>query len=186
MLERCHGVDAAGAFLDGGDAAFDVRYMLFLSTDVEVGVQAGSDGAAGAFKLRVAKDNGNSEASLPIYAVNVLQCFDERRCLAIRQNGGCNESYISGYGKEKRNFVHEHNINTERDVAVLCHDGLRDVCEVGTDAREGTAGRLALHGADVTSEGMGCIYCILSGNGTVWEGVPFDVAEEILEFRSAN
>jgi hypothetical protein len=64
MLERCHGVDAAGAFLDGGDAAFDVRYMLFLSADVEVGVQAGSDGAAGAFKLRVAKDNGSAEASL--------------------------------------------------------------------------------------------------------------------------
>jgi hypothetical protein len=186
MLERCHGVGAAGAFLDGADAAFDVRYMFFLAADVEVRVQVASDGAAGAFKLRVAKDNSNAEASLPIYAVNVLQCFDERRCLAIRQNGGCNESYISGYGEEKRNFVHEHNINTERDVAVLCHDGLRDVCEVGTDAREGTAGCLALHGADVTSKDMVCIYCILSGNGTVWEGVPFDVAEEILEFRSAN
>jgi hypothetical protein len=76
--------------------------MFFLAADVEVGVQVASDRAAGAFKLRVAKDNGNAEASLPIYAVNVFQCFDERRCLAIRQNGGCNESYISGYGEEKR------------------------------------------------------------------------------------
>jgi hypothetical protein len=68
----------------------------------------------------------------------------------------------------------------------LCHDRLQDVCEVGTDVKEGTAGCLALIGAGVTSEDMVCTYCILSGNGTVWEGVPFDVAEEILEFWSAN
>jgi hypothetical protein len=78
--------------------------MFFLSADVEVGVQVASNGAVGAFKLRVANDNGDAETSLPIYAVNVLQCFDERRCLVIRQDDGCDEPYVLEYGEGKRNF----------------------------------------------------------------------------------
>jgi hypothetical protein len=179
VLKWCHSVGAASTFLDGADAPF-------FATDVELGVEVASDGAAAALKLGVAKDSGDSKAALPIDTIDVFECLDERSCLAISEDGGRNEPNVPGDRKEERNLVYEHDINTQRNVAVLCHDFLRDVGNFSAQARESTPGRLALHRANVTSKDVVCVDSILAGDGAVGERMYCDVSKKVFELRSAN
>ena len=73
MIEWCHIICAAGPFLCGADAPFDVWDVFVLAADIQVGVDVGGDGATRALEFRVADNQVDAE---PALAMDTMDSFE--------------------------------------------------------------------------------------------------------------
>ena len=77
VLDWCCVVVAACALLGCADAAFDVGHMFVFATDVESGMQIGSDGSTEAFEFAITHNINDAEPALAIEPVDLFEPFDE-------------------------------------------------------------------------------------------------------------
>ena len=119
MVKREHVVGTTGPFLRRANASFDVRNVLVLPADVQVGVKVGGDSATGTFKFGVGNHELDTEAPFAVQPVDALQRFHERLLLAVVENLGGDESNISRERHEKWDPVDGHDVNAESDVTIV-------------------------------------------------------------------
>jgi hypothetical protein len=95
VFEWSHVVGTPCSFLGSAYASFDIGDVFVFPTDIELRFEIVGNGAAGAFKFGVAKDEGDPEATLAVETVDALECLDEAGLLAVVKDLGGNESEIA-------------------------------------------------------------------------------------------
>jgi hypothetical protein len=88
-------IGATSPFLEGADAALDVRNVLVFATDVQLGPEVGCHSASGALKFRVTEDIRNAEASFAVDAVDTLKSLDKGGLSLVVEDLNSNETYVS-------------------------------------------------------------------------------------------
>jgi hypothetical protein len=156
--------------------------MFVLAANVQFRLEDGSDGATSTFEFGVTEDGVDWKAAFAIDAVDFGESLDKRLFFAVAEHSCSNELYASGNGQEERNFVHKHEIDTERDVVVLIHDLSGNVRETSLDAVEAAARRFAFEGANAASKNVCGVDGVLAVNWAVRDGDGFEMANEVLEF----
>ena len=187
VIKKCHIVSAPSPFFDSANAALDVWNVFVFAADVEFRLKVGGNGTASALEFGVAKNESDTKATLAVYAVGSLERLGEAGFLAIVENFAGDKPKVLRHGHEEWDFVHKHNVNAQRDVSILGQNRLGNVIWCRPKyAFDFSARSLALNSAKVATEYGVRVKSVLPGHWTVCEGFPFNVAEEILDLRSAN
>ena len=111
MFEGHGAVSGTGAFFHGTDASFDVGDMLISSSCVEHW-KMGTDG----LEFMVSKDSGHRKSSLAIDFYDTFGFLHNSCDVPVGQSFDSDKLQISGNCDEERNFVDEHDVDTQRDI----------------------------------------------------------------------
>ena len=112
MTVRKHIVRWSGSVFDCPDATFDIRYVFILCCCVETWEQ-GSQW----FKLIVPHYCADGKSTWLVEFHNILKLTADCGNSSVWENFNCDEFDMPWDGDEERNFVNEHDINTQSDGA---------------------------------------------------------------------
>jgi hypothetical protein len=176
---------AAGTLLDSTDKPFNFGHMFMGGTTVK-SCSTKARVAAKHLKLPVGMNSGDAESARPI------ELDDRKKRLAESSSKRISHQIDRGKLKlprnrdKKRNLVHIHEINTERDIPMARENVRRDRDRRGNHVVPSTTNCFAFQRMDVGPKNVLGSKNVRSTNGTIRNEVVFHDPQEIFGRRIAN
>jgi hypothetical protein len=121
-LERKGVVPAASPILDRTNVAFDVGNVFVLGTEVEAN---GLESSLKGLELGISQNGRDAKATTMVHLKHTFQTIGDSGNLAIGKVLDCAKMQPPGGGDQKRNLVHEHDVDGQNDLLKPFEQSLR-------------------------------------------------------------